>query len=69
MTFYTPKKLRKNTHSLIVMALMASFGLGACGIRGSLKTPPPIWGDGVIPPAETPNQTPTDTPNNSASKP
>ena len=35
-------------HRLIVTTLLGVFALGtlaACGIKGELKTPPPIWGD------------------------
>jgi len=30
---------------LFPFALMATFLLSACGIKGELETPPPIWGD------------------------
>ncbi len=36
------------THRLSVTTLLGMFALGtlsACGIKGELKTPPPIWGD------------------------
>ncbi|MCF6275663.1 MAG: hypothetical protein L3J05_07855 [Robiginitomaculum sp.] len=35
-------------HRLSVTTLLGVFALGtvsACGIKGELKTPPPIWGD------------------------
>ncbi|PHQ66787.1 MAG: argininosuccinate lyase [Robiginitomaculum sp.] len=35
-------------HKLTLTALLGVFALGtlaACGIKGDLKTPPPIWGD------------------------
>jgi len=38
-------KRRPNFNALIALTLVASFALSACGIRGELKTPPPIWGD------------------------
>ena len=30
---------------LIAVSLISAFALGACGIKGDLKTPPPLWGD------------------------
>jgi len=30
---------------LILTAIISSFALGACGVKGELKTPPPMWGD------------------------
>jgi predicted small lipoprotein YifL len=37
-----------NTHHLpkkaLVLLLISSFALGSCGIKGSLQTPPPLWG-------------------------
>ncbi len=30
---------------LILTALVSAFALGACGVKGDLKTPPPLWGD------------------------
>jgi len=30
---------------ILITALMSSFVLGACGVKGSLKTPPPLWGE------------------------
>ncbi|PHR58239.1 MAG: hypothetical protein COA43_10765 [Robiginitomaculum sp.] len=40
---------KRNVHSrtahLIALTLVSSVVLSACGIRGSLKTPPPLWGD------------------------
>lgn len=35
-------------HRLTATALLGMFALGtlsACGIKGDLKTPPPLWGD------------------------
>jgi predicted small lipoprotein YifL len=29
---------------LILLAVMAAFALSACGNRGSLDRPPPLWG-------------------------
>jgi predicted small lipoprotein YifL len=29
----------------IPVVLISAFALGACGIKGDLKTPPPLWGD------------------------
>lgn len=38
-------KRRPNFNALIALSLVAGFALSACGIRGELKTPPPVWGD------------------------
>ena len=38
-------KRRPNFNTLIALSLIAGFALSACGIRGDLKTPPPVWGD------------------------
>ena len=37
----------RHTHfrRLIALSLIGSFALSACGIRGSLETPPPLWGE------------------------
>jgi len=35
-------------HKLTISTLLGVFALGtlsACGIKGGLKTPPPLWGD------------------------
>jgi len=37
-------KRRSKFNSLIALTLIAGFMLSACGIRGELKTPPPVWG-------------------------
>ena len=29
----------------IILSLLASVALSACGVTGSLKTPPPLFGD------------------------
>ncbi|MEE9272304.1 MAG: hypothetical protein V3U57_03430 [Robiginitomaculum sp.] len=29
----------------ILVTLLGTLVLSACGIRGELKTPPPLWGD------------------------
>ena len=44
---------------LIIAAVISSFALGACGIKGDLKTPPPIWGDKK---ADQPQEAPTPEP-------
>ena len=31
---------------IILSAVISGFALGACGVKGELKTPPPLWGDG-----------------------
>lgn len=36
---------RTGKFSLIAL-LITVAALGACGLKGDLKTPPPIWGDG-----------------------
>jgi len=38
-------KRRSHLNALISATLIAGFALSACGIRGELKTPPPVWGD------------------------
>ena len=38
-------KRRPNLSALIAATLFAGFALSACGIRGDLKTPPPLWGE------------------------
>lgn len=30
---------------LILTATISTFLLCACGVKGNLKTPPPLWGD------------------------
>jgi len=30
---------------ILITALLSSFMLGACGVKGNLKTPPPLWGE------------------------
>jgi len=39
--------MKRRTHMdrLIAVTLIAGFALSACGIRGDLKAPPPLWGD------------------------
>jgi|GEM_PF-2301026 len=38
-------KRRSHLNAAITVMLISGFTLSACGIRGELKTPPPIWGD------------------------
>lgn len=38
-------KRRLNFNALIAATLIAGCTLSACGIRGDLKTPPPLWGE------------------------
>ncbi len=38
-------KRRPNFNAVIAATLIAGFALSACGIRGELKTPPPVWGE------------------------
>ncbi|WP_409433375.1 LPS translocon maturation chaperone LptM [Litorimonas sp. RW-G-Af-16] len=33
------------TRNALILAIAASFALSACGIKGELKTPPPVWGE------------------------
>lgn len=30
---------------ILVTAFLSALMLGACGVKGSLKTPPPLWGE------------------------
>ncbi len=30
---------------LLTTALISAFILSACGVKGDLQTPPPLWGD------------------------
>ncbi|NNC36574.1 MAG: hypothetical protein HKO02_03890 [Hyphomonadaceae bacterium] len=36
---------RNNFAKLVAASLIGAFALGACGIKGDLQTPPPLWGD------------------------
>jgi len=38
-------KRRPHFNTVIAATLIAGFALSACGIRGELKTPPPVWGE------------------------
>lgn len=38
-------KRRPKFNAIIAITLIAGFALSACGIRGNLKTPPPLWGE------------------------
>lgn len=40
-------KRRQISARLISLTLIMGFALSACGIRGDLKTPPPLWGDDI----------------------
>ena len=33
------------TRKILAIGLLSVFALSACGIKGDLKTPPPLWGD------------------------
>jgi len=35
----------RTAHKIVLLSLISALALGACGIRGDLKTPPPLWGD------------------------
>lgn len=30
---------------LLALTLISAFALSACGVKGDLETPPPMWGD------------------------
>ncbi len=66
-----PTSSRK-IRNFLTLTLLASLALSACGVRGSLKTPPPIWGEKIYDPAQTPTeqtpseQAPAQTPDNAA---
>ena len=49
---------------LIIATLISSFVLVGCGIKGDLKTPPPLWGDKKADQTETQD---TDTTNSDPS--
>ena len=38
-------KRRPHFNTLTAIVLITGFALSSCGIRGELKTPPPIWGE------------------------
>lgn len=40
-------KRRQLSARLLCLALITGFTLSACGIRGDLKTPPPLWGEDI----------------------
>lgn len=40
-------KRRQLPARLICLTLITGFALSACGIRGDLKTPPPLWGEDI----------------------
>lgn len=40
-------KRRQVPARLLCFTLIAGFALSACGIRGDLKTPPPLWGEDI----------------------
>jgi len=51
----------------ITFTLLSAFALSACGVRGNLKTPPPIWGDKSKveqPDSQTEDNRADDTPDN-----
>lgn len=49
-------KTRTHIARLIALTLVGGFVLSACGIRGELKTPPPLWGDQSEQPEQSPKQ-------------
>jgi len=40
-------KRRQFSARLISLSLVAGFALSACGIKGELQTPPPLWGEDI----------------------
>ncbi|MEP1229137.1 MAG: hypothetical protein ABJG88_00530 [Litorimonas sp.] len=65
----TPIKSHKSSYRSAFMSVtalcFAGLFLTSCGVRGSLKTPPPIWG--ADKPAQTNTTSTTNTPDTSAS--
>ena len=49
----------KDPKALLIAALLASFALSSCGIKGDLSRPAPVWGEDV-PESEKPAETPED---------
>lgn len=45
---------RNSIAKLVAVSLISAFALGACGIKGDLQTPPPLWGDKDKPAPEKP---------------
>jgi predicted small lipoprotein YifL len=45
-------KRRSHFNVFIAATLIAGFTLSACGIRGELKTPPPVWGEDIRTPEQ-----------------
>lgn len=53
---------------LIIATLISSFALGSCGVKGELKTPPPLWGEKKAEQPQEPQEAPeTETPENGSS--
>ena len=40
-------KRRQLPARLLCLTLISGFALSACGIRGDLQTPPPLWGEDI----------------------
>lgn len=56
MTLHNPSKLNASLKMTILLLLMTSL-LAGCGIRGSLKTPPPLFGaDTKVDPERVPTE-------------
>jgi len=55
-------KRRPHFNALVAATLIAGFALSACGIRGELSTPPPIWGEDT----RTPEQKAEDAQDNTS---
>lgn len=45
---------------IIALTLVSAFALSACGVKGSLQTAPPVWGDKTK--TEAPTKTDPSTP-------
>lgn len=43
-----PAPDRHKTRLVLLGFVIASLALSACGIKGSLKTPPPLWGESKV---------------------
>ena len=41
----------------VLSLVLSALGLSACGVRGSLERPPPVWGEDERSPAEREHET------------
>lgn len=56
MTPHSPSKLSFSL-KMTILSLLAASILSGCGIRGTLKTPPPLFGeDAKVDPERVPNE-------------